>query len=341
MHFLHVLLVVTVSLIPLQVQAGDDEPSDPASERAHPSVYSSASLRASIIYTTSALSSEAPSAQVGSSRSIPLAFGLSAIVPGLGQAYNRQWVKAAVGVGLEAAIIWGYTTSRSRGLDGEDAYQAYAHDHWSPLRYAGWLNEYAEWLRAEFQLTVDADAIDVPDPLHTSGFDVTNPDGWSLDERRAISDLFRQIREVERAVVHPETGASFSHQLPAFADQQYYELIGKYFQFAPGWDDYPDYLTEDGEPIDDRMDPERTGAGGSKPNVSDRFFQYADDHGAANDYLRRASRVSMLFVVNHLIAAVDAALFAKLHNDRLDTSLGFQPGPGGEAQPVASVRVQF
>ncbi|NBC16742.1 MAG: hypothetical protein GVY18_05415 [Bacteroidetes bacterium] len=298
-------------------------------------------LRSAVVHASPAALGSASTVQVGSSRSIPLALGLSALVPGLGQAYNRQWVKAAIGVGLEAAIIWGYTTSRSRGLDGRDAYQAYAHDFWSPVRYADWLNEYADWLRAEFGAPGEVNPITIPDPLMASGFDVTDPEGWSLDQRAAVRDLISDVNDMEQVVYHPETGASFSHQLPPFADQQYYELIGKYFQFAPGWTDYPDYLDENGDPIDDRMDPERTAADGGKPNVSDRFFQYADDHGQANDYLRRASRVSLFFVVNHLIAAVDAALSAKLHNDRLDTSLGFQPGPDGEAQPRASVSVQF
>jgi hypothetical protein len=339
MRFFLVLVLLFVGYGPLSAQAGEETATEdpPATSR----VYSSASLRAAIVVAPMPGAALRAPARGGSSRSIPLAFGLSALVPGLGQAYNRQWVKAAVGVGLEAAIIWGYTTSRSRGLDGEEAYQAYAHEFWSPLRYADWLNEYADWLRAEFGRPVEADAIAIPDPLAGGGFDVTDPDGWSLDQRRAVRDLIEDINAVERSVYHPETGASFSHQLPPFADQQYYELIGKYFQFAPGWTDYPDYLDDNGEPIDDLMDPERTGADGSKPNVSDRFFQYAEDHGAANDYLRRASRVSILFMVNHLIAAVDAALFAKLHNDRLHTSLGLHPGPDGEVQPRASLHLQF
>ena len=340
MRFLPLLFLVFVGVNPLVAAADGGE--DPPASYTSPSM-----LRASILYAEAPKPPSHGMQQVGSARSIPLAFGMSAVVPGLGQAYNRQWIKAALGVGLEAAIIWGYTTSRARGLDGRDAYQAYAHEYWSPLRYADWLNEYAEWLETDpiFEqrpwFGTDFGTVTIPDLLQDAGFDVTNPEAWSLEERRAINDLFRQIRDMEGAIVHPETGASFSHKLPGFSEQQYYELIGKYYQFAPGWTDYPDYLNEEGEPIDERMDPERTGEDDSKPNVSDRFFQYAEDHGQANDYLRRASRISMLFIVNHLVAAVDAAVFAKLHNDRLDTNLSFRPGPGGDVQPVASVRFRF
>ena len=80
---------------------------------------------------------------------------------------------------------------------------------------------------------------------------------------------------------------------------------------------------------------------GSKPNVTDTFFRYADDHGQANDYLRRASRLSMFFVINHLIAAVDAAIFAKVHNNRLQASVQMSQGAAGEVQPVASLRVKL
>lgn len=40
-----------------------------------------------------------------SRRSTPLAFGMSAVVPGLGQAYNRHWIKGAVAVAGEAAVL--------------------------------------------------------------------------------------------------------------------------------------------------------------------------------------------------------------------------------------------
>jgi hypothetical protein len=29
-----------------------------------------------------------------------------------------------------------------------------------------------------------------------------------------------------------------SHRLPPHGDQQYYEMIGKYHQYSPGWNDF-------------------------------------------------------------------------------------------------------
>ncbi len=33
-------------------------------------------------------------------------------------------------------------------------------------------------------------------------------------------------------------GSGFTHKLPPHGDQQYFELIGKYYQYNPGWNDF-------------------------------------------------------------------------------------------------------
>ena len=178
--------------------------------------------------------------------------------------------------------------------------------------------------------------------------DFQHPEGWTDAEALLVQALITDISVVEGAVYHPETGAVFSHKLPFFGEQQYYELIGKYFQFAPGWQDYtfllrdgvPTWVNEDGTFLIS-IDPEQTASDGSKPNVSPTFYTYADRHGEANDFLRRASRVSMLFVVNHLLAAVDAAIFAKRHNGRLETRVQMHQDRAGGWQPSASMAIRF
>ncbi|MEM1128555.1 MAG: DUF5683 domain-containing protein [Bacteroidota bacterium] len=269
-------------------------------------------------------------------RSVAAAFGLSAAVPGLGQAYNRQWVKAAVAIGLEVALWTGYAVWRNQGLDGEDAFQDYAHAHWDPTRYAAWLNDYRGWLEAEQGRTISAAAVEIP-----TGIDFQRPETWSPAQRDVVRIFFDQIRTLEsdRGVVHPETGAAFSHKLPYFSEQQYYELIGKYFQFAPGWGDYPDWLT-DGAP-NGAIDPERTGPNGEKVNIDGRFLEYAEDHANANDLLRRSSRLTALVIVNHVLSAADAAFTARLHNLRFDTDVRVGMNAWGEVQPTAALRVSF
>ncbi len=273
--------------------------------------HSANELRAALLYGAGGVDGAAVQAD---RRSVPVALGMSAIVPGLGQAYNGNWIKGAALFAVEVGLITGYLVWRNQGLEEESAYIDYAHQHWSAGRYARWLNDYVDFLETELGATIGTDPIDVP-----GGIDFSAPGDWSSQERSAVRSFFERIRAVEGEVFHPETGASFSHKLPYFGEQQYYELIGKYFQFAPGWVDYPAWRANGS--FTGAIDPERTGPGGERVNIQGRFLEYARDHADANSLLRRASRVSAVILLNHVVAAFDAAISAKLHNDRLSTDL--------------------
>ncbi len=288
------------------------------------------SLRASLLYGDVGLAVRTQA--VPGRRSVPLALGLSAAVPGLGQAYNRQWIKAGISVAAEALLLAGYIKWRNDGLDGERAFKAQAHAEWSPTQYALWINDYTDFLEAEHGGSFTFSPIDPP-----QGIDFANPSGWSEADRAVVRSFFAQIRAAETQLFHPETGATFSHRLPDHGDQQYYELIGKYFQFAPGWVDYPEWINEDG--FTEAIDPERTGTGGTKPNVSPTFFQYARDHAESQDVLRRASVVTSLIIVNHVISAIDAAVFSKLHNNRLEARMEIAFDDSGVAAPRARLNI--
>ncbi len=313
----------------------------PAAGQAWAPVFERASLRASLAQAPLPGTTGQPASKVGVSkvraaptRSVGLAFGLSAVVPGLGQAYNRNWVKAAIAIALESAVIGSSIAWRNQGLGLEDEYKQYAHAYWSPAKYATWLNDYSQYLQLNFGATVTAPAVRVP-----SGLDFTTPEAWNDLEWQQARAFFTEIQSLERQMFHVETLAAFSHTLPHFTEQQYYELVGKYYQFAPGWSDYPAWI-EDGE-YRTPIDPSMTGPDESRPNVSPRFFTYADDHAHANDVLRRASRVSMLLVVTHLASAVEAAVSAKLHNDRLTPGIDLGVGPEGDVRTVASLSLRF
>jgi len=228
-------------------------------------------------------------------RSVPLAFGLSAIIPGTGQAYNKQWIKAAVAITIEAVLIATYISKKDQGAETESAYIQFAHEDWNPGQYGDWLNDYTLFLNSELGA-----GIDVPEIVTEIGVDFQHPESWSSENWVAVNTMFSQIHQTERSVYHVETGASFSHQLPAFSSQQYYELIGKYFQFAPGWSDYPAWIDENGD-FTEAIDPEMSGPGGTKPNVSPKFYKYAEDHAESQDFYRSASHYGLLIVLNHFV----------------------------------------
>jgi hypothetical protein len=306
---------------------------------------SRASLRAEMIYGEELAfdgSDLIPAPDVR--RSIPLAFVLSAAIPGAGQAYNRQWIKSAIALGAEIGLAAAYLSFYERGDNARDGYIDFAHEHWSPARYAYWLNDYKRYLN-EFDPNRPITRQDVTVP---TGINFSDPGSWSAADQRAVREFFADIRGLEDFMYHHSTGASFAHRIPWFADQQYYELIGKYFHFATGWDDYyaatgPDgrptwYV--DGEPLPN-IDPEQTDGMGNKIHVSDQFWWYAREHARANDLFRRARHVSTFWVLNHVVAAIDAAVFAKLHNDRLDARLEMSHDAFGGLQQGAVLTYRF
>lgn len=272
--------------------------------------------------------------KAGKLRSVGAAFGMSAVVPGLGQAYNRHWGKAITAFVLEAAIITSSIVWRNQGKNLETDYQAYAHGFWSPPKYANWLNDYSNYIVENFAAEVTAPQISVPGQINFE-----NPESWSDGEWQTVLAFFDQIQSLERQMFHVETLAAFSHTLPDFSEQQYYELVGKYYQFAPGWEDYPEWIVEGAYTA--AIDPSMTGPDNTRPNVSDRFFQYADDHAHANDVLRRASRVTVLLLATHFVSAIEAAVSAKLHNDRLTPSMEIGTTGDGSVRPMASLRIKL
>ena len=282
-----------------------------------------------------------------SKRSVPLALGLSAVVPGAGQVYNRHWIKGAAALAAEATIILLNRTWYNQGTDGRAAYQAEAHRNWSPVRYAYWLNDYARYLdQLPDGRSITAPAVSISSDVLS--VDLTQPDAWTDAERLAVRTLFLDIRRLEGQVYHGITGAAFSHKLPFFGEQQYYELVGKYYQYAPGWSDYEAVLS-DGRPtwIDangqfiDSIDPDVSTSDGRRPYVSASFLTYADDHARANTLLRRSRRMISFLLVNHLLATLDAAIFARLHNLRVNAQVQLVQDPFGTPQWAPSLQVRW
>ena len=153
-----------------------------------------------------------------------------------------------------------------------------------------------------------------------------HPEDWTSAQQADVDAFFGDIRTAERSSIYIETGATFSHVLPDFGEQQYYELIGKYFQYAPAWTDYS------GNPDDDPRDVMPDDA---------NFYFYSDIHAEANDDLRSASIAGSLIVVNHFAAAVQSAVVARLHNRRIQPSVSLSQGPRGDLVTTARVAFTF
>jgi len=147
-----------------------------------------------------------------SEKKSPLLAGvMSAVIPGLGEFYSEEYLKAGIFIAIEAAVISTAVIFDKKGDDKTTEFENYADDytnpnhHWSVVDYAEWLNEY--------EIPADGNKIDINPNTNLPPWERVN---WA------------QLNAAE-------TG---SHKLPPHGEQQYYELIGKYHQYSSGWNDF-------------------------------------------------------------------------------------------------------
>ena len=88
--------------------------------------------------------------------------------------------------------------------------------------------------------------------------------------------------------------------------QQYYELIGKYDQFISGWNDVTQIETGN------LVQP--TQVDSVERYESQTRFAYEDRRDESNKFLKRASNIAGLILVNHVFSAIDASRVARMRN---------------------------
>jgi hypothetical protein len=200
----------------------------------------------------------------------PLLAGLmSLVIPGAGEIYSEEYLKAGIFLAIEAAVVTTAIIYDGKGDDKTFEFQNYADDYnnpsnnWSVVKYAQWLNQYV--------ITNEADKI-IIDP------------NTSLPPWKRVD--WNQLNSVENG----------SHKLARHGEQQYYEMIGKYPQFSPGWNDFNsnDYH-----------------------NVSPNFLFYSGMRGDANDFYSVAKTAVIGIYVNHFLSALDAVWSVTNYNKDL------------------------
>jgi len=210
-----------------------------------------------------------------------LAAGLSLALPGAGEFYAGSYWKSAAFFVAEVAVWTVAYLFDKKGDRQTDYFQDYANAHWSVVRYGQYAQDNLRPPNSQYAWLIPG----------TTG---RNP--W---ERVNWAELNRMERDI---------GGYYSHTLPPYGEQQYYELIGKYPQFNQGWDDaqptfnYGEALTA-------------------------RFLYYADERGKANRAYETASTMVTIALVNHLVSAIDAALTAGSANRGFHAEAGVQTVP--------------
>lgn len=200
---------------------------------------------------------------------------LSAIIPGAGEFYAKSYVKSAIFFAVEAASWIYYAAYQSKGNKQTDKFQSYADQYWSVRKYGQWLKD-----------------------MGFTGAEAINPNEGDLEVLR------QQIMSCE--------SRNFSHTLPVYKSQQYYELIGKYQNFQGGWTNLthePDNTPTSPYYFEVYRDP--------------IFLAYSDERQKANDYFNFAKTGVYVAIVNHILSAADAAWSVSIFNKNLKMQTGF------------------
>jgi len=226
---------------------------------------------------------------INENKKSPLLAGvLSFVVPGAGEFYSESYIKSAVFVAVEAAAITIGLIYDKKGNDQTNFFQNYADgtQGWSVLRYAQWTLIHIK---------------DLNPNLNRSDYEskVIQNGKVNWNELHILETAVAGRNGLDGSV----PGSYYSHNLPLYGEQQYYELIGKYPQFAVGWYEFS------GADLNKHFvygDP-----------LPQQFLDYSKMRGEANDFYNVASKAVIVVVVNHVISALDAAWSAHGYNSNL------------------------
>jgi hypothetical protein len=227
-----------------------------------------------------------PDASNASRKSPWLAAGLSLMLPGTGELYSESYIKSAGFFAVEVALwVLAYKYDQ-KGNHQTDFFQNFANAHWSVVNYA----QYAQ-------------------SHYSPG---NGPYNWLIPGTEGDPPWMRvnwsELNRMESDIGATTAGMYYSHQLPTYNTQSYYELIGKYPQYNQGWDDAPPSFNYGQQ-------------------LSAELLYYSGQRGQANTYYTTSSTFVAIAVVNHVVSAVDAALTAGSHNRGLHASVGSQTIP--------------
>jgi hypothetical protein len=240
----------------------------------------------------------------------------SAILPGTGQAINKKWWRAGLYAAIEAATLGLHLYFQNEAERQEREYIRYANSNWSVVNYAKWLVDYNNYHNGT-SIPYSALGENIGDgPAYDTSID------WDRVDLSAL-------RALERNTVYYYSdgtqGQTFSHVLPDYGSQQYYELISKYYQFGTGWNDFG--TTRDGTTLSNLY---RLPWDGSAMPAN--FYLGADKAETFNDNYRHAGNLITLLLANHIASAIDAFFTVKLTNEAqseqhtIDPSISFSRG---------------
>lgn len=235
-----------------------------------------------------------------------LALLSSAIIPGSGQAMNGKWGRAAAYFLVDVASILYYVDRNNTAKRNERAYEQYANENWSVMAYAQWLVEYSRANGIQ-------NGYDDPGGLQEQVFGKDPTWGNTPNDWLEIDLATIRAVEVQTPFYYLNSVASnFSHVVQDYGSQQYYELMSKYYQFQPGWQDFHAQRL-------DQVDDHLYRYTWDERMLTANFMEGTVRAEEFNNNYRQAGNILKLMLVNHVVSAFDAYFTVKLKNSKIET----------------------
>ncbi len=219
----------------------------------------------------------------------------SLILPGSGEFYAGDYLKAGIFFVVEAAAVTTAIIYTHKGDFQTAFFQQYANQNWSVAKYAAWTLQHLQTLNPNLS------ASDYKVFVNNVNWQAMNN---STDFTKYNSDVnWSELNRLELAI-----GDGYSHQLSSFGQQQYYELIGKYPQFSEGWSEA-------------NMNDTDFHLGPADQQLSNQFNWYAHQRGLANYYYTDGNTALIFVYVNHFLSTLDAIWSIDQYNKTLAMNL--------------------
>ena len=211
----------------------------------------------------------------------PFLSGLfSLVLPGSGEFYSESYLKAGIFLAIEAAVVTTAIIYNKKGNNKTNEFQNYADDPvngWSVVRYAKWIVK-------------NKDLLGLTDYTEEKmNNDIFKSNAQSLPIWEQVNFYWLNYYESQVTVTY------FTHQLYPHGEQQYYELIGKYHQFSPGWAEF---------------NPDDANTNDIPPQMN----YYSGLRGKANDLYNIAETAVVGIYINHFLSALDGVWSAVRFN---------------------------
>ena len=274
----------------------------------------------------------------------------SGVLPGMGQLYMENWMRALLFVSIDVAAISAWYHNNNLAEDKKKEYSYYANDHWD---FGRWVHDYYKWYpedspddflgNEELWGSIREVFVNKSDSIggcheppycytdiweHSHSIEFT----WNGEKISSNSNDFIQSENNQSSIFELLCGdnthltnecsndTSYINEIISenkvyvIKDHHFYEGIQKYDMYFAGWDDNDSVFVNEKEH-------------GDKNATSPNQIAYRNLWGRYNTIKTLAVNGGKFMLINRVVSMMDALLLAKKWNNKHDVKLSLNAYP--------------